>query len=466
MRKLIVTLAAALLLAAPPTAGAAERAYELVSPVDKGGTDIGGVEQPYVSANGEVGVYSALSALPGADPVANGAFNFYRSVRGPEGWSAKQLGSPLGSVNNINVATYDIFSTDLMTGVQWGPATPSPVPGATEGVLNLFLDDASGFRLITSGLTAEGSVQPLGGSDDLSRVVFTSFGPPLDPEALPAFRLLYEWDVAGEAPKIVGRLPDGSPSDEAVDLATPPLVSEMEADSFNPISADGSRIFFFTAAGATSPELYVRIDGAQTKRVSESQRAEPDPIEAGGPSFRVASDDGSVVYFSSREKLTDDATTGPTDAGEDLYRFEVDSGELTDVTVDTVDPNGAEVEGVLGTSADGSRVYFVAAGALAPGAVAGGNNLYLWTDDGSADGEITFIAPDASDVNWRPNFFGPLGEHVGGRVTPDGLHLLFHSSEGLTGNSTGGHLQVYLYDAESGDLRCVSCNPAGTPATA
>lgn len=469
MRKFIVTLtglAAAVLVAAPSTAGAAARAYELVSPVDKGGTDVAGVEQPYVSADGEVSAYSALNALPGADPVANGAFNFYRSVRGPEGWTARQLGSPLGSVNNINVATYDVFSTDLMTGVQWGPATPTPTPGAIEGILNLFLDDGSGFRLITPGLTAEGGVQPLGGSDDLSRVVFTGFGPPLDPEALPAFTLLYEWDVVSETPKIVGRLPDGTPSDQPVDLATPPMVSEMAADSFNPISADGSRIFFFTTAGSTSRELYVRINGAQTKRVSESRRTEPDPIEAGGPTFRVASDDGSVVYFSSREKLTDDATTGPTDSGEDLYRYEVDSGELTDISVDTVDPNGAEVEGVLGTSADGSRVYFVARGALAPGAVAGENNLYLWTADGSADGEITYIAPDASNVNWRPNFSGPLGDHVGGRVTPDGRHLLFHSSEGLTGNSTAGHLQVYLYDAESGELRCPSCNPAGTPATA
>jgi Tol biopolymer transport system component len=189
-------------------------------------------------------------------------------------------------------------------------------------------------------------------------------------------------------------------------------------------------------------------------------------VEAGGPSFRVAADDGSVVYFSSHEKLTDDATTGATDAGEDLYRYDVGSGELTDITVDSTDPDGAELQGVIGASADGSKVYFAARGALAAGATAGEENLYLWTDDGSAKGKITFIAAGPASANWQPEFLSPVGSHIAGRVTPDGNHLLFVSTESLTGYPNEGHLEAYLYDATSGELRCASCNPAGTAATA
>ena len=61
----------------------------------------------------------------------------------------------------------------------------------------------------------------------------------------------------------------------------------------------------------------------------------------------------------------------PPNPGNDLYRFETETGELSDLTKGAPGPNGAEVKGVLGISSDGSYVYFVANGVLAPGAAAG-----------------------------------------------------------------------------------------------
>ena len=58
-------------------------------------------------------------------------------------------------------------------------------------------------------------------------------------------------------------------------------------------------------------------------------------------------------------------------SGQDLYQYDTGSGVLTDLTVDHNDPGGAQLQGVLGASADGSYVYFVADGVLASGASPG-----------------------------------------------------------------------------------------------
>jgi hypothetical protein len=50
-------------------------------------------------------------------------------------------------------------------------------------------------------------------------------------------------------------------------------------------------------------------------------------------------------------------------------------------------------------------------------------------------------------------------EYRTSRITPDGRFFLFSSTARLTGYDNAEHRQLYLYDADSGELRCVSCNP-------
>ena len=110
---------------------------------------------------------------------------------------------------------------------------------------------------------------------------------------------------------------------------------------------------------------------SSTVQISASQR---NPIDPNGPSAKVlwaVTPDGGFAFFTSAEELTDDANTGPADNGNDLYRYDIETGTLVDLTVDNVDANGAQVLGVLGASDDGNRVYFTARGVLAAGAVAG-----------------------------------------------------------------------------------------------
>ena len=156
--------------------------------------------------------------------------------------------------------------------------------------------------------------------------------------------------------------------------------------------------------------------------------------------------------------FTDADTAGLTantvaGSGTNLYAYNVAGGTLTDMTGGQ---SAAEVDGVVGTSGNGSYVYFVAEGVLASGATAGQENLYV-----EHGGTTTFVAGlssnDASD--WNSSYTA--------RVTPDGTHLAFESTQSLTGfdstdAATGtSDSEVFLYNAGSHSLACASCNPTG-----
>ena len=92
----------------------------------------------------------------------------------------------------------------------------------------------------------------------------------------------------------------------------------------------------------------------------------------GQPEFQDASADDSRVYFTDGTRLTSDATESEAIA-RDLYVFEVTGGgplqgRLVDLTHELTEGTHAAVLGVIpGVSEDGSYVYFVANGSLAPG---------------------------------------------------------------------------------------------------
>ena len=215
--------------------------------------------------------------------------------------------------------------------------------------------------------------------------------------------------------------------------------------------------------------------------------------------YRGASADGSRVFFTSRMELTENAFTGSADNAANLYEynFERPQGErLKDLTVDTTDAEGAGVLGIAQMSEDGSYVYFVAKGVLTGGeqntqgdaAQAGQANLYVIHDDGAP----RFIATLENGVT-RPEDDERTNEGGDANVwshslainkadvSPSGTLLAFLSQRSATGydneqaehselppngkcfRGAGKHLcrEVYLYDAVSGGLACVSCNPSG-----
>ncbi|HEX5609608.1 MAG TPA: hypothetical protein VFX45_05890 [Solirubrobacterales bacterium] len=428
------------------------RAYELVSPAQKLSVDVHQAPEenafsPILSPDGETIAFTVLDGLDGG--TSNGFINAFRATRGAQAWGIEQLNSPISSVVGVNAAFITAADSELKSFLQLGPPSEPLTDDAADGVANLYLRTDEGFRLITVGAPAFEpffEARPLAHSADLGHVLFTTSQPlsPTDP-----FEALYDWSTETGQPVPVQELPDGSDSSEPVSLASPP---ETLPQPWNPVSSDGSHVFFVTGG-----QLYARIDGTETKQVSASQ-TEADPNGPQPAAFRFASTDGSRAFFSSAEKLTDDATAEP--GNEDLYRYDVATETLTDVTVAA---GGAGIQGVLGGSEDGKELYFAAGNDLGGDAEPGESNLYVWQDDGTAKGTITHITTGVDASNW--SVFASPFFRLTSRVTPDGQSVLFESSSQLTAFPNEGHLEAYLFTI-GGGLECASCNPANPPAPA
>jgi hypothetical protein len=473
------------------------RAWEMVSPVEKNNSIITGIDGLNGLAGG--GVIQAEEEGNSITYASSGAFENsvgapiigqYLSARGMNGWSAANIIPPMGTETSPTVGRggpYKAFSADLSRGLflnsVYSPATgPSLSEEAPPGYQDYFLRDGHGvFQPLMTKTNANAPSEPAslfnsefqGASADLSHIVFAT-NAALTPNAIDNGEFnLYEW--TGGRLQLVNVLPGET-------MSTPGAILGGN-DAGNPygvhsISNDGSKVFF-TDTG----NLYARLNGSSTVQIDASQEG----LEKGGGTFQFASSDGLRVFFLDDRKLTKDSTVNASLSTSDLYEYNFESGHLSDLTAEY--PWGADVQGVLGASDDGSYVYFVANGVLALGASLGDCsqqsneiekkfqrcNLYLWRSGASGP---TFIATlSGSDSSGspkdKPEFIEAADDWVRGlasrtaRVTPDGLHLVFMSNESLTGYdnrnvSTGQREQeVYVYNASSGALSCASCRPTG-----
>jgi hypothetical protein len=494
----VAVAAVACLLAACGVASAAvplpdDRAWEMVSPLDKNGGDIlgegqaggGGVEQ--AAADGEALAYVAFVSF--ADPQGASIGSQYLATRhGTEGWATHNITLPAisGTTGLAGVGTpFKAFSSYLTTGlVQNGTPTASEAPienpprvqGAPAGYQNFYLRSSIDGSLralltFTPPQPAQGFYMRFeAATPDLAHVVVSSAAT-LTPGAvsLGSKPNLYEW-AGGEwqAVNVQPEVSDGR--------TTPESILGSGYGESHVVSDDGSRVFWSNGL-VEAPALFVRQDGVRTVQLDAPQGGERLPGEKPETLFQTASSDGSLAFFTSHAPLTSDANTGPPcsgssckRAGSDLYEFDVPSGTLRDLTPDHKpgDPNGAEAQGVLGASEDGSYVYFVATAALAGANAEGrspssGDNLYLWHE---APGKppITFVASlSGTDLNdWTSEVLRRTA-----RVTPSGNALAFMSNASLTGYDNRDAVtespdaEVYLYDTASSHLSCASCNPSG-----
>jgi hypothetical protein len=214
------------------------------------------------------------------------------------------------------------------------------------------------------------------------------------------------------------------------------------------ISADGSRIFW-SDSNLGLGQIFARIDGAQTIAVS-----------SGPAQFWGAARDGSAVLFGE---------------GENLYRLDVGKALAEEAGAKTLIAH--KVKGVLGASENLARIYLVSKEVLTgeeensagDEAIAGEPNLYLYEGGGFAFvGTLsTADARTKTDGKTEPSPINVEPYKHSARVTPDGGAAAFMSSAPLTGydntdvNNGEADAEVYRYEAASGQLECVSCNPSG-----
>jgi hypothetical protein len=479
------------------------RAYEQATPVNKNGTNaLASYNTVQAASSGGAVAFWTPAGVPGGKGA--GQLTNYAALRSDTGWSTVGLLPP---------ARVGQFTGSM----GWTPDLRYTISDATELNISgtaLFIQntaDASITTMVPYVTGGEAVFNYVGASSDDSKVFFEAKvsepGNPLTPEAAPGKNNLYVWDRGTGDVSLVSVLPTsacgaspcappegsfaGPYNWQEHDPTNGGAEGRFYTQALNTVSSDGSKAYF-TAVG--TGEVFLRKNptspSASTVQISASHKTNgsgPGGTDPDGPqpaAFMMATPDGSKAFFTSPEELTNDATTGPGDNGRDLYSYDATSGILTDLAPDTSDPDGAEVMGVIGTSDDGSRVYFAAngdldgAGPATPGACGpeagafgewGGEcSLYLWEE-----GRITFIARlDASGstqetgvsdaMDWAPHSVSRPGlrRPNTGRVSSDGDIVVFRSQRKLTPYDNHGTPEYYRYDASSGSLDCITCNPS------
>jgi hypothetical protein len=455
------------------------RAYELVSAADKEGGDvIGEVGHVRVSDDGNAVEYSSLRNF--GDAVGGGVASSYMALRtgAGQGWATHGLYPPLPAlsfqavVDGLEGRYVGDLSRDLSRGVflAWRPLTEAP---AVANVTNLYLRDdlrtpgGGHYQLITDCplcITPFDSVDLatfpyyVGGTPDLDRVLFESVLNLADGARGSATKL-YEWDAATQTTTLAGILPDGRPALESA--AGNGQVSALASITHHAIASDGRQVFF-NAAPAGVSNVYMRVDGQSTIMLNRSEATNPGP--PGGATYWDATPTGSRVFFTTGERLTDDAPAG---GDTKLYMY--------DTTLPDDDPHNLTAinfaNGVVGTSADGHTVYFYAPTQLIPGLppVRYGNGLYVWHD-----GELSFISElppedllkitDVALIGGRTSRVSPSGDLVYISSEPVGPNGYDHGT--CAGTQTGACAELYVYTVANHTLRCASCNPTGAPGRA
>ena len=253
----------------PPPGLPDGRAWEMVSPVDKGGGAIAGPGRLFgggdIQAAAAGGSLTYGSATAFADPVAAPPASQYLSLRGAGGWSTRNL-SPAsesdGYGDHPDGAPYRLFSDDLERGVVLN-GSRCAIEGSCSPSYSLW---SAG---ILQGLPTAPGLRFEGAAPDLRHIVFG------------ADAGLYIWGGGGleQISAVSG-----------AGLAAP----------IGAISADGSRVYFTAAAEGG---IYLYEQGSGVSPLPESPGAETE--------FQAASADGSLAYF--------------TRAG-DLYRYVAATG--------------------------------------------------------------------------------------------------------------------------------------------
>ena len=303
---------------------------------------------------------------------------------------------------------------------------------------------------------------------------------------------LYESDHG--VVRLAGILPDGTVAERSI-AGEGAGTSHDGQNQQTPhtISADGRRIFFTVPESPKGQAgvLYMRVDNgrpdAETVQINASERdpSHPDPEAPRPARYNDASVSGSRVFFTSEEALTDNAPLG---SQEKLYMYDAsrpasDPHNLTLISRDLQLQDGVSGVGwFIGASEDGQYVYFVANGTLVAdhGTLPGsGQGLYLWHDEGGQS-SLKLVAPiyEGGEGQFQSNAVSWVIHAQYARTSANGQYLLFSESQngsgptgydqGTCGTGSGGSgcRVFYLYRADSEQLQCVSCNPAGGPATA
>jgi hypothetical protein len=446
-----------------------DRAYEMVSPVEKNAVNPGaGIP----SSDGTRVNFEAIGACCGA-PTA--AVTLFQSRRSAAGWETTVLtpAPPSPLVGLLQEQAPMDWTSDLTQTIWVTPAAYDPADTDDER-LDLYVSSADGG---TPVWLSQGSV---GGSDhvqatlggatpDFSHVVFTSkeaLTPDAESQPLTGqdAAYLYMRDVNAGTTTLInvddaGNLisTDGAILGNAAFIDQQYIPANFTGTSRNAVSNDGTKVFFQSPPGGfTSGPAHLYMRDLSTNTTTPLD----DPNAATGAQYEGASENGSLVFFTSSQGLDG----APTD--KELYGFDTTTGTRFRVSAGETGDATGDVIGETAISNDGSHVFFVAKGVLASNQNSQGQTATLgepnFYDYNTSAGTTTFITTVA-----RPDVFncgfGSCSESLTVGLadqpdvnrpavpTPDGSVLLFGSTGNLTGEAPGGPTTTLTADALSGD---------------
>jgi hypothetical protein len=440
------------------------RAYEQVTPIDKNGANVTQAENESksnfprafaagVAPSGDVVTYTMSSPLKDAEAAP--LFDLVNSRRTAD-WRSRSTSSMQAPWAFPFLSSAMAIAPDQSATFEYSEFALAP--GAVQGKGNFYIrDTATGqYTLVAlnenpASSTYEHEPVVAVGSD---YAVFVQTHV-LAPGATAGIANLYEY-YEGQL-HVLSKL--GWTAD----------VNFMYDSRQRAVSPDGSRVYFNQSGEGNENALYMSENGQQGVPISVSQRP-GDPPTPRDATFRGASADGSVAYFTSDQPLTPEVEVLPNLRGV-LYRYDVETEELTAVTPASNPPGefgpaAFPLKTGAGVSDDGATAYFLANGVLAPGGSLGAYNIYGWRN-----GVTKFVA---TLPPWQPD---------GWAVSPGGNDLAFLTRGRLTAydNWTGGDAcpaldggsepteeyghcaELYVFDWGSGELTCASCPAIGVP---
>ena len=481
------------------------RAYELVTPGYAGAVQIlpsegfgqfaetfGGnsftqipLNFGYASSPSRLDYMGGVGAVEGTD-AANALLDYYQATRTSNGW----VTSIPGLKGSETLHTYWRYCSDSQAlcidhigpHFKYNEQTKEVFEAPKEEAPFLYKSDGTRIgRLPTNVATVKGGSNFHGDSlpsGDFSHFIFSTHTK-FTPDGMDtAPGSVYDNDIAAKTVTVISKDADNNPIE-----VEPAAAGDSErVTGIAGVSTDGSRVLM---AGTTFPycnveeypfkceyelnypaRLYMRENDAVTKEVSRKKEVH----------YVGMNRSASKVYFTTAEKMV----SQDTDTSEDLYMWEAATDELTLVSQ----------EGTLGNDNDCNATWTEQCGVkpLTPllfqeseffdrhARVPGIDDVVAPTS-----GDIYFYSPEdlvegETGGNGQRNLylfrhghlqlvttFEPGTEVERSTIAEDGSHAAFMTRASLTPYNSNHSHEIYMYDADTGALRCASCPPSGLP---
>jgi hypothetical protein len=452
------------------------RAYELVSPANAGAVQLTPskatqdlfqnspygerntwvVNSGFASSPSRLTYFSNSGVVNGLDGP-NNKLDMYLSTRTNAGW-VTALPGLRGSVTARTGRKECAQSLNLCLDHDEG-AGSSSAP-------YLFTADGEARGRLPSNLAAipggEGFTGAQRMSGDFSHFLFSSLDVAFTPTGVRGGQgSAYDNDLSAHTVTVISKLPNGA--DIPLDGGS------SHAIEFPGVSPDGSHVLMQTPASNGQSHLYMRVDRAITYDVSQGA----------GVKFIGVTGSGSKVFFISAQQLTNE----DEDTSKDIYMWtEVGDGEGKPLTLVSRGNGQGNTDQCNASWTEACGVAPLATERLTPAGLVSVPGL----DDRLAEdaGDVYFYSPELLDpvdpgIPGQRNLYvyhGGSVQLVGTlepgtdvnriQISPDGRHAALVTASHLTSYDSKGFRQMYVYDADRGEVLCASCNPNALPPTA